>query len=436
MRAPLSTRGVHTHSAGLGDKIVWGKCSDVWDETKNPEGYVPLGLAENTLMHKELRGFLNSKSLIDASARALTYGDGPFGSKSLRHALTGFFNDYFHPVQPVQVDHLMITNGVTSAVEHCAWNLADPGEGILLGRPYYRAFINAMQLRAGVQVVPVTFGGIDPCGLNCVEEYERALLESNSRGVRIRALLLSHPHNPLGRFYTRQTIVRLMELCQKHSIHLIIDEIYALSTWENTADSSEVKPADFVSVLSINTQGVIDPSLVHVLWGASKDFGANGLRLGVMVSQANPDLVSACRACAYFSSPSSLAENALRAVISDHTFLEEYLSVNRSRISIAYEYAIRLLQDGGIEHMPGTTAAFFVWLNLGKKYVERHPERARDKDGMEIANIVQEVINNKKVFLVGGEAMGAEEPGWFRMVFTQSPVDVAEGVKRIVEALS
>lgn len=58
-----------------------------------------------------------------------------------------------------------------------------------------------------------------------------------------------------------------MELCQKHRIHLISDEIYAISVFKNR----EVPDAPtFVSVLSIDMTGIIDPALVHVLWGISK----------------------------------------------------------------------------------------------------------------------------------------------------------------------
>lgn len=58
-----------------------------------------------------------------------------------------------------------------------------------------------------------------------------------------------------------------MKFCQKYQIHLISDEIYGLSIFENP----EAPDAPgFVSVLSIETTGIIDPHLVHVLWGMSK----------------------------------------------------------------------------------------------------------------------------------------------------------------------
>ena len=64
-----------------------------------------------------------------------------------------------------------------------------------------------------------------------------------------------------------------MKLCQKYRIHLISDEIYALSVWKND-DAPNAEP--FTSVLSINLAGIIDPELVHVVWGMSKVGGHDG----------------------------------------------------------------------------------------------------------------------------------------------------------------
>lgn len=64
-----------------------------------------------------------------------------------------------------------------------------------------------------------------------------------------------------------------MRFCQKHEIHLVSDEIYALSVWDNP-DAPDAP--GFTSVLSIKTAGLIDASLVHVLWGMSKVCRAPG----------------------------------------------------------------------------------------------------------------------------------------------------------------
>jgi xeroderma pigmentosum group C-complementing protein len=73
----------------------------------------------------------------------------------------------------------------------------------------------------------------------------------------------------------------LLQFCHKYQIHLISDEVYALSVYDNDDPNS-----GFVSVLSIDPVPLgVDPALVHVLYGMSKDFAAAGLRLGCLVSQ-------------------------------------------------------------------------------------------------------------------------------------------------------
>jgi aspartate/methionine/tyrosine aminotransferase len=393
-------------------------------------------------MHKELRDFLNTKTLVDQDARGLTYGDGPCGSIPLRTVLSQFLNDHFTPVTPVKPEQLLVTNGLSSAIEHSSWSLADAGEGILLGRPYYRAFLPDIGLRTGVKVVPVAFGTVDPCGLDCVQKYEDELLRSNETGVKIKALMLCHPHNPLGRCYSRETLIALMKLCQKYRIHLVSDEIYALSVWENTVDEMSHPPAAFYSALSIDTEGIIDASLVHVLWGFSKDFGANGIRLGMVISQANPAMLMAMQTCGLYSSPSSLTENAAMAILSDTTFVSSYIKKNQERLSSAFAFAVGILRERGIEHMPGANAAFFLWINLGKKFLENAKDNSLPEvvniDGEPAHKITQVIFDRlmeKNVFLVLGDAAGAEQPGWFRLVFTQAPELVQEGVRRIAQAL-
>ncbi|KAF3037908.1 hypothetical protein E8E12_000245 [Didymella heteroderae] len=436
----LSSRGTTASVNYPKDFALWDIISNLWHPESNPDGYVSLGLAENVLMHNELREFLNSKKLVDPQAVSFTYGSGPYGSKGIRASITNFMNHHFKPFSPLQPDHVMVTNGVSVAIEHCAWGLANPGDGILLGRPYYRAFLPDIGMRTGVKVVPVSFGTVDPCGVDCVAAYEATLLKSNAEGVKIRALMLCHPHNPLGRCYSIDTLIALLRLCSKYNIHLISDEIYALTVWVNTIDSpAPTRPAvPFSSILSLDVASLIDPSLVHVLWGVSKDFGANGLRSGAIISPGNPGFIQACKACGIWSSPSSLAENAVCAILNDEEFVERYIGLNRERLSTAYAHAVAELKKHGIEHIPGANAAFFIWINLGKMFkddVAGSMKSVSLSDDIGVTARVHERLMARKVYLVDGDAAGAEEEGWFRLVFTQPPELITEAIGRISAAL-
>ncbi|KAF2019461.1 PLP-dependent transferase [Aaosphaeria arxii CBS 175.79] len=432
----LSTRGASASESGSNDiPTLWEVCANLWDPNTNPEGYVSLGCAENALMHGELRDFINEKNLVDTNARAFTYGDGPFGSIPVRKALAKFFTERFGAFTPVDADQIVVTNGVTASIEHVAWALANPGEGILLGRPYYRAFLPDITQRPNVNVVPVSFGDVNPLSTDCVRKYEEALLESNKQGVKVRALMLCHPHNPLGRCYPRETIISLMKLCQKYQIHLVSDEIYSLTVWKNTVDHFEKEPVGFESVLSIDLDGIIDPGLIHVLWGTSKDFGANGIRLSAIISQSNPRFLAACRSPSLMSAPSSLAENAVTHILNDEKFLDFYIKTNQERISKAYAFAVKMLNQYDIPYAPNANAAFFLFINLSKKLQEKHPESVVDGEPHASTALVYKLLLAKQVYVVSGDEAGAEEPGWFRLVFTQPEELVEECIKRIAEAM-
>lgn len=62
-------------------------------------------------------------------------------------------------------------------------------------------------------------------------------------------------------------MIEYMRFCQKHQIHLISDEIYALTTY---ATDDIPNPTPFTSLLSIPKGGIIDASLCHVVHGMSK----------------------------------------------------------------------------------------------------------------------------------------------------------------------
>lgn len=73
--------------------------------------------------------------------------------------------------------------------------------------------------------------------------------------------------------YPAATLRAIMKFCNSHSIHLISDEVYALSVFTpQAADSEAPQPVGFASVLAVNSHDLIDPDLLHVFYGMSKVF--------------------------------------------------------------------------------------------------------------------------------------------------------------------
>lgn len=101
--------------------------------------------------HSSTRPKFCTKLLLQSQidAHALTYGDGFSGSHKLKEATCHFLNSQFSPWTALSPSHLAITSGVSNAVECCAWALADFGDYILVGRPYFNAFKTTFGTRAG-----------------------------------------------------------------------------------------------------------------------------------------------------------------------------------------------------------------------------------------------------------------------------------------------
>ncbi|KAI9162826.1 ACC synthase [Paramyrothecium foliicola] len=417
----LSNRGRDAVTASS-STFIWEVLKNLWDPENNASGFVSLAMAENTLMHSRLLPRLLAG--VQLTEDMLTYHDGTTGTNHLKLVLSKFLTTHLHLTDAIDPNDITVTNGCCSAIEQLAWALADPDEAFLVGRPYFRAFLTTLGSRMHVNTAPVTFADVDPFGSDAAERYEASLLEAQAKGQRIRGIILCNPHNPTGRCYPRNTIVQLMQLCQKYHIHLISDEIYALSVWG---------PGEqFHSCLSIDITDLIDRSLVHVVWGTSKDFGINGLRVGAVISQHSPELHKAIAHTSIHSSPSSLAEAAIADILDDQKWTEQYITDNKARLAKRYSLIEEWARSHRISVAPGINAAFFIWLDLGTAFREEHPDLAPEAASMAL----DKALMDQKVLLASGESFGSEQPGWFRIVYSLPIHELDEGLRRIDAALN
>lgn len=401
---------------------------------RNPEGFVNLAVAENSLMHDELTSYINTK--INFHSDVLTYGCGGIGTQDLRSAFASFIQRKFRTHAQLNAENIVCTSGLTNAVECITFAIADAGEGILLARPFYGSFPHIMLERPGVKSVYVEFGRVDPFSIESVEAYEAALAEAAKEGIKVRALLLCNPHNPLGRCYSRDFIRALMRFASKHCLHIISDEIYALSAYSGNS---------FTSVLAVETEDLIDPQLIHCLWGTSKDFGASGIRLGAVISH-NQLLLSSIASRGLFTFPSAVADCMVTQMLSDTQFVEHYLAENTSRLEKAHNLVSEFLKSEGIPYEPGGGAGFFLWINLRQAIEQRdfqfHDDGAillqsgcmpRQQSKVNLDIVAR--LYKQKIYLASGDAFGSERSGWFRIIFAHPENIIREGLSRLKLAI-
>lgn len=449
----LSVRGTNNLEAGADFDNLVKLLTNTYHKTNNPDGIVSLGVAENGLMHQELCEYF---SKVKIEPQHLTYWDGPFGSRKLREGLAAHFNNRLYALKKVLPNEIVVVGGVTSAIDVVAFALADEHNGFLIGRPMYANFENDLMARSRVKLLPVNSRGVDPMGLDMVNEYEIELFKQEAEGTKVKGLILCNPHNPLGKCYSKEVLISYMRLCQKHQIHLVSDEVYAMSVFENP--SSPTAPA-FVSVLSIDPTEVISPSLIHILYGMSKDFACNGFRCGVLVSQYNPNFLVCAKSIACFSWPSSISDHLLSTLITDSVFLDYYFVENQKRLAKNYNIVTTFLTAYSIDFDCGGNSGFFIWADFRKLLLRNNQTR----DKLAVANgqssgglqsevsprwgslpptptaselasrcvTLQQTLASERVFIGIGSAFHAEFSGFYRITFSLPEEILALGLNRL-----
>lgn len=104
--------------------------------------------------------------------------------------------------ESIKPEDVFVADCATSLGHMLGFNLAAPGESILVNRPVYGRFELDYGVEAGVEVIYADTDTEEAFLPNVVEKYEQALANAKERGVIIRAVVIVNPHNPVGKFVT------------------------------------------------------------------------------------------------------------------------------------------------------------------------------------------------------------------------------------------
>ncbi|KAI8064319.1 pyridoxal phosphate-dependent transferase [Gilbertella persicaria] len=397
---------------------------DCFSEAKdklNEPGFINLGVAHNDLLQNMISDKL--KKCVEIKEEDFNYGL-PMGSVKLRVLVADFLNRHFVPYYPLKEHHIFVETGAGASIYQLIMNISDIGDYCMIPVPYYGAFDLDVGVHTGVRILEAHVH--DPYTMRVDEEELKIIYqEAINAGKKMTSILITNPSNPSGRCYSRKDLDVFLKFASTHQLHVIFDEIYALSSYSHFVDAS--KPDPFVSILSIDYETVIDPSLVHVIYGMSKDFAMNGFRIGFIIDQFNEPLKTSLMCSAHFSYISSLTDRMLCNFFSDETWVDKYIVANRKELAVTYEKTTGFLRKNGIEFIPGEAGHFFM-INtrsfLNKKDVTLDDEK----------RIWRNMIN-RGVYVVPGYAFHTHMSGYFRLTFAL-PWDILKlGLERMVKGL-
>ena len=380
---------------------------DPYDAQSNPGGYINLGTAENYLLWDVLEEKLRSFGGITAQA---THYDFPGGSLALRTGLAEFLRDQFHARREITPDSIIVGAGTSTLLDMISFALCEEGEGILIPAPYYSGFNADLRARARVVPIPVPLSSTDGYELS-VSAFQQALAEARHSGIRVRAILLSSPNNPLGKVYSEPSLRALISFAKENDLHCILDEIYAHSVYAESGPR-------FVSGLSFPPG---DSRHVHFIYGFAKDFGLSGFKIGVFHS-LDQELVAVMRELVYFSPVSTYTQALMTEMISDRKWVTRLLDLNRERLGRTYSWLQAQLRTEKI-HALDAQAGFFLWLDLRDRL--ESPTMASE------TRLWERVFKESRVSILPGSTFASNEPGWFRLCFAHPEPLLSEAVRRL-----
>jgi len=383
-----------------------------YDETLNPTGSFPLNIAENRLNWAMLKAKFKqicSQHEIDDWVLAYTAASG---APEFKAAIAAFYQRYFQPGVAVDPMSLAISPGATGIVEMTAFILGDAGDTAAMPAPCYPVYRQDMNNMAGVlRYDIITHGPLHELAhgpLLDLSHLAQAKTDIAANGSRLRMLIITTPDNPTGVIYDQRHLLEIAEWCIAEEVHLIVNEIYALSAIDRTHktikdDYPDVD--DFTSFLSIMADK--QSNYLHHWYSFSKDFGISGFRVGVLHSH-NEELIKAYENFNMTHSVSNHTQWMLMHLLGDSTFLDKYIEVNQQAITTSYVEVVTLCRKHEIPYVP-SYGGLFIWIDMAR-YLQADSQAAEMKLWMDL-------YESTGILLTPGQGFGHLGFGKYRVVY-------------------
>lgn len=198
---------------------------------------------------------------IYAVEKGYTCYSSNYGIFELRDELAAFLKKRYGAVYDPRAQ-ILVTSGGSEAMDIAFRAILDPGDEVLVPEPTYVCYTPMVQLAGAVPVpIPTTAEQkfvVQP------EAIEAALTP------RTKAIVLNYPNNPTGGSLTPADRDRIAEVCLKHDLLILSDEIYNLLSYNGPHPSFASLPALRDHLIYVN--------------GFSKAWAMTGWRIGFMAA--------------------------------------------------------------------------------------------------------------------------------------------------------
>ena len=364
-----------------------------------PEGVIDLGIGQPQvdLLPMDKVKLAWDHQLEQANPEILQYGMSQ-GDVYLRMELAGFLGQAYHT--EVEPDALLVTAGVSQALDLICTLLTRPGDTIIVEEPsYFLALRIFRDHHLNIVGTPMDENGL------VIPELEERVKKYNPKLVYTIPVY----HNPTGATLSEERREDLARLSAKHDFLIVADEVYQLLAYTDTPPPPMIFFDTTEHVISL---------------GSFSKIMAPGLRLGwmhVSKKRLEPFLM-----CGLLDSGGGL--NPFSASIVSSAIKLGLLQENLLHLKTTYTKRRDVLNQALRHHIPMLNfslphGGFFIWADLG--------------EGIDTETILENAVRHDVGFQPGVRFSSMNGPSSFlRLCFAYyGDEDLVEGVARLARAI-
>jgi aminotransferase len=339
--------------------------------------------------------FVTPAPIIQAGIQALHAGETHYTSNSglleLRQAISKHL-DELYGVKYDPVSEVIVTVGVSEALDLALTALLNPGEEVIIPTPCFVSYQAEVILAGGVPVeIPTCFED----GFQVRPERIEAAITPHTK-----AILLGYPNNPTGAVCNREILLKIAQIAQQHDLIVISDEVYDQLVYG-------VQHTCFPSLPGMHERTIL-------LGGFSKDYAMTGWRAGYACGPAEI-IKGLVRIHQYtiMSAPTISQLAALQAMQCGEEFV--------IRMRDEYDRRRKLIV-GGLNQLGLPTfephGAFYAFPNVAVT-------------GMDDETFAQKLLEEERVAVVPGVSFGAGGEGYVRCSYATAYEQIEQALERM-----
>lgn len=344
-----------------------------------------------------------SKAPIDAvmnCATQLHTGDVKYapadGLPALKKAIIRYTEDHYGKL--VSPDNIVVSSGAKQSIMVLLYAILEPKDEVIFPAPYWVSYPEMVKLAGGV---PVAVTPEDGTFHPKVAEIAEVV------GPYTKAIILNSPNNPCGVMYSKDFIGEIVELCEKRSLYLIMDDLYNRLVFDGKTSPNCYEHAKDLS----------DHSKLVVVQGVSKMYAMTGFRIGWAIASRE---VAEAMTNIQSHQTSGPATPSQWAAIGALNGVQSSIESLRLTLENSRNVMVERLQafDGVQVTKPDGT--FYCFPDFS----------AYMKDSQKLAEFLLEKV---RVVAVPGKEFGMD--GHLRLSFCGGIKEIIEGIERIKWAL-